>query len=238
MSASADGIADAGVPLVTAPTLISGLGSYPALTAPLVVGRPPATALIWRRLAEVADFYGTDMPAEDALSDALDGLLDRAEAGAVLAADVLVVPIHGQTQFLVSAATIDVRRDEPVALDVRPYRSVPHWRRMAGATTSRAADDLAGRELAAAGYIDVADESGDLIGRPQCGALIFDTDRGRFGTGVDVLDLSIAAGLMADMPRTDEPIDIGNAVAAQFVSPRFEVHPVSAIGVRRFEVNV
>ncbi|SDD84321.1 hypothetical protein SAMN04488581_2863 [Mycolicibacterium neoaurum] len=238
VSASADGIADAGVPLVTAPTLISGLGSHPALTAPLVVGRPPATALIWRRLAAVADFYGTDMPAEDALNDALDGLLDRVDAGAVIAAEVLVVPIHGRTQFLVSGATITPHRDDRVALDVRPHRPVPQWRRIAVDTTSRAADDLAARELAATGYVDVADVVGDRIGRPQLGALIFDTERGRIGTGVDVLDLSIAAGLVADMPRTDEPIDVGNAVAAQFVSPRFEIHPVTAIGARRFEVNV
>ncbi|MGU3651335.1 hypothetical protein [Mycolicibacterium sp. A43C] len=237
VSASADGIADAGVPLVTAPTLTAGLGSHPALTAPLIVGRPPATPLIWRRLAAVADFYGTDIPAEDVLADTLDDLLRRADAGAVIAAEVLVVPIHGRTQFLVSGATITPHRDEPVALDMRPYRPVPQWRRIAVDTTSRAADDLASRELAAAGYVDVADAEGDRIGRPQCGALIFDTERGRVGAGIDVLDLLIAAGLADELPRTDEPVGIGNAVAAWYVSPRFEIHPVTAIGDRRFEVN-
>ncbi len=237
VSASADGIADAGMPLVTAPTLISALGSHPALTAPLVAGRPPATAFIWRRLAAVADFYGTEIPAIDALSDALDGLLERADPGAVVAADVLVVPIDGRTQFLVSGAMIEPHRGEPVALAVRPYLPMPRWRRMAVDTTSRAADDLAGRDLAAAGYVDVADADGDRIGRPQRGALFFDTHRGRIGTGADALELLIAAGMIDDLPRSDEPTEVGNAAAAWFVSPRFEIHPVTAIGARRFEVN-
>ncbi len=237
VSASADGIAGAGVPLVTAPTLMSGLGSHPAVTVPLVPGRPPATALIWQRLATVADFYGTEIPDADALGTALTAFLDRAGPGATLAADVLVVPIHGRTQFLVSGAPIAPHRSEPVALAVQPFQPVPHWRRVAADTTSRAADDLAARELAAAGYVDSVDVDGDRIGRPARGALIFDGDRSRIGTGTSVLDLLIATGLADDMTRTDDTVDVSLATTAWYVSPRFEIHPVSAVGARRFEVT-
>ncbi|WP_304106710.1 hypothetical protein [Mycolicibacterium bacteremicum] len=237
VSASADGIAGAGVPLVTAPTLMSGLGSHPAVTVPLVHGRPPATALIWQRLATVADFYGTEIPDADALGTALTAFLDRAGPGATLAADVLVVPIHGRTQFLVSGAPIAPHRSEPVALAVQPFQPVPQWRRVAADTTSRAADDLAAGELAAAGYVDSVDVDGDRIGRPARGALIFDGDRSRIGTGTSVLDLLIAAGLADDMTRTDDTVDVSSATTAWYVSPRFEIHPVSAVGARRFEVT-
>ena len=122
---------------------------------------PGPGMLLGHVVAAVADFYGTDIPAEDVLADTLDDLLGRADAGAVIAAEVLVVPIHGRTQFLVSGATITPHRDDRVALDVRPHRPVPQWRRIAVDTTSRAADDLAARELA--GDLSVTPVRGQIV---------------------------------------------------------------------------
>ncbi|MGW0158629.1 hypothetical protein ACWDUN_04835 [Mycobacterium sp. NPDC003323] len=239
VSTSADGIAGTAVPLVTAPTLITGLGSHPAVTVPLVCGRAPATHLIWQRLADTAEFYGTPIADVEALDHALRGLLNEAMArhGAVtLAADVLAVTVAEGPHFVVSATIVQSLRPELVTLTVQQFQPVPQWRRMAAHTTSRAAADRARLDLAADGHVDIVDVDGDRIGRPCWGALMFDTDGDRVGTGVFALDLLGAAGLLEDLRRTDEPVDISEGSRAWWISPVFERHPVAAIGTRRFEV--
>jgi hypothetical protein len=239
VSASADGLSDGGAPLVTAPTLVTGLGTHPAITVPLVCGREPDTGSIWRRLAEPAEFYGTEIPDEGALQRALDGYLDAAEARhgpLTLAADVMVVQVRGRTQFVVSATPIQPVRPDPVLLTTRPCvpGPVPYWRQMAARTSSRAEADLLQRELNTAGFADVAGVDGNRIGVAALGALVFDTADGPVGTGVERLALLQEAGLLDAVAGSDDPVDVSGVTRVRWVSPRFETHPVSAIGPHRF----
>ena len=242
VSTSAGGIAESDAPLVSAPALIAALGTHPALTVPLVCGRAPDAGLIWARLDETARFFGVAIPPVTALRDTVAGFLDEATArhGQVaLAARVMVVDLDGQARFVVSATVIDPVRAEPVVLALTSGPDpgpVPHWRRMAARTTSRAESDLAEAGLHAAGYVDEVFSDGELVHRPRWGALIFDTAAGAVGTGADRLDLLQAAGLLDGVRYSDEPVPVSSTTYAWWVSPRFETHPVSAIGARRFEV--
>lgn len=242
VSTSAGGIADSDAPLVTAPALVAALGTHPALTVPLVSGRAPAADLIWARLDEAAAFFGIDIPPVTALHDTVAGFLDEAavrHGRVALAARVMVVELDRQTRFVVSASVIDPVRSEPVVLTVTSdpdAGAVPHWRRMAARTSSRAEADLAERDLRAGGHVDEVFTDGPLVHRPRLGALIIDNPGGAVGLGADRLELLHAAGLLDIARYSDEPVPISGATHAWWVSPRFETHPVSAIGARRFEV--
>ncbi len=242
VSTSAGGIAESDAPLFCAPALVAALGTQPALTVPLVSGREPGAGLIWARLDETARFFGIDIPPATALRDTVAGFLDEATArhGPVtLAARVMVAEIDGQSRFVVSASVIDPVRNEPVLLSVTSRREdgpLPHWRQMAGRTGSQAEADLAERELRAAGYADEVFADGELVHPPRLGALVFDTAGGAVGTGADRLELLRAAGLLDGVRYSDAPVAVSGAARAHWVSPRFETHPVSAIGARRFEV--
>lgn len=243
VSTSAGGVSESAAPLVTAPALISGLGTHPALTLPLVCGREPDTELIWHRLDETARFYGLAIPPAVALSDTLHGFLDEAtvrHGRVALVVRVLVAEVAGLPQFVVSASVIDPVRPEPVVLagTSGPVGAVaPHWRRMAARTASHADDDLIERELRAAGYADVVTVDGDLIGSPRLGALIFETADGAIGTGSAHLALMRAAGLTATVTDSDGSVAVSVVTRARWVSPRFETHPVTAIGAHHFEVT-
>lgn len=238
VSTSAGGIADGDAPLVTAPALVAALGTHPALTAPLAGDRTPEAGLIWRRLAETAHFFGTELPPVTALHDTLQSFRDEVTArhGQVdLVARIMVVEVDGRARFVVSGAVIDPARPEPVVLSVTATPAAgpaPHWREMAARTSSHAEADLAERRLRAGGYADEVYTDGELVHRPRLGALIIDT----VGIGADRLDLLRAAGLLDGVRYSDEPVPISGAARAWWVSPRFETHPVSAIGARRFEV--
>lgn len=243
VSTSAAGISESAAPLVTGPTLVAGLGTHPALSLPLVSGRAPDTALIWRRLDETARFYGTTIPTLAALADTLGNFLDEAAArhGAVaLAARVLVVEIDGHMQFVVSGAVIEPVRSAPVVLDVTSVRddsTVPHWRQMAARTTSHADNDLAERDLNDRGFADVLTVDGDLVGRPRLGTVIFDTADGAVGVdpdGSDRLVLLRAAGLLGAVTHSRRPVALSATTGARWVSPRFETHTVGAIGAHRY----
>lgn len=239
VSASADGIADIGVPLVTAPTLVEGLGSHPAVTVPLVGGRPPAAATIWAVLSATAECYGSTIPDADALEDALTAFLAEAvratgDHAVTVAADVVAVPTGGRTQFVVSGRVIEPVRARSVTLSVRPYRPIPTWRVAAEHTTSRAADDLLAGTLAADGHADIVDVDGARVGRPQFGALVFENSGNRIGTGAQRLTLLQAGGLLDPFPVADEPVPVAETAEVWWVSARFERHPVAAIGTRRF----
>lgn len=237
VSTSADGIVGADVPLVTAPTLLAGLGSQPHVTVPLVGGRAPAVPPIWQRLADTAAFFDTPIPDVTALADALNGFLAAAPTSGVLAVDVLVTTVAGRAQFIVTGSVIAPVHAQSVTLATRPFEAVPRWRQMAARTAGRADDDLTARELAAAGHTDIADADGDRIGRPQLGALIFEAAPATIGTGADKLQLMQAAGLLDTFAVSDEPVDLAGATTAWWISPIFERHPVAAIGTRRFEVT-
>ena len=242
VSTSAGGIAESDAPLVSAPALVAALGTHPALTVPLVSGRTPDSDLIWARLDEAARFFGHDIPPATALRDTMAGFLDEAtvrHGQVTLAARVMVVDLDGQARFVVSASLIDPVRSAPVALTVTSNREagpVPHWRRMAARTASRAESDLAERELAAGGYADEVGTDGELVHRPRLGALILGTAERAVGIGADRLDLLRAAGLLDGVRYSDEPVPMSGTTHAWWVSPRFETHPVSAIGARRLEV--
>lgn len=242
VSTSAGDIVESDAPLVTAPALVAALGTHPTLTVPLVSGREPDSGLIWHRLAETADFFGTSIPPWDALRDALGGFLDEAarrHGPVTLAARVMVVDVDGQARFLVSASVIEPVRPEPVVLTVISdpgTGAVPHWRRMAARTSSEAGTDRVARDLDADGYADAVHTDGELVHRPRLGALIVGTDGGAVGVGADTLDLLRAAGLRDIARYSDEPLSISGTTHAWWVSPRFETHPVAAIGTRRFEV--
>ncbi|MGU3499027.1 hypothetical protein [Mycobacterium sp. C31M] len=236
MSTSADGIVGADVPLVTAPTIIAGLGSQPVVTVPLVGGRVRAVLPIWQRLADTAVFFDTPIPDVAALTVALNGFLAAAPTSGVLAVDVLVTSVGGQAQFVVSGSVIEPVRAQSVTLATRPFDAVPRWRQLAARTAGRADADLTARELAAAGHADIADVDGDRIGRPRFGALIFEAATATIGTGADKLQLMQAAGLLDTFAVSDEPVDLAGATTAWWISPTFERHPVAAIGTRRFEV--
>jgi hypothetical protein len=241
VSTSAGGVSASGAPLVTAPTLISGLGTHPALTLPLVCGREPDIEPIWRRLDETGRFYGIAIPPAAALRDTLRDFLDETVARhghVTLAARVMVVEVADRPQFVVSASVIDPIRPEPVVLAVTSgpdVDTVPHWRQMAARTASHADDDLTERELHAGGYADVVTLDGDLIGCPRLGALILDTADGAIGTGSEHLSLLCAAGLLDGVSCTQGSVAISVATRARWVSPRFETHPVLAIGAHRFQ---
>lgn len=243
VSASADGIAESAAPLVTAPVLVAGLGTHPALTVPLVCGREADADHIWRLLDETARFYGVDIPPVGALGVTLQSFLAETAArhGIVaLAARVLVVEVHGRMQFVVSGSVIEPNRPDPVALAGTPERDpgpLPYWRRMAARTTSAADTDLTERDLRAAGYADEVSVAGGVVGQPRLGALIVETAEGTVGVGEERLTLLRSAGL-ADVPSvSDRPVAISGATRAWWVSPRFETHPVSAVGATRFEVQ-
>lgn len=242
VSTSADGIAPAGVPLVTAPALTAGLGSHPTLTIPLLRGRPPALGPAWQALAETADFFGTDIPDVEALHTAVTGFADRAfgaTAAGMLAADITVLPVGGRTEFVVSGRAVEPTRAEAVRLATEPPSApLPRWRELAGRTTSRAAEDLTRRDLRAAGYADVVAADGDGVGRARFGTLIFALPAGRIGTGTERLARLQAAGLHADVRGSDATVDATAATAAWWVSPDFETHPVRQIGARDFEPEV
>ncbi|WP_395306762.1 hypothetical protein V4U86_14915 [Mycobacterium sp. AMU20-3851] len=245
VSASADGIVATAAPLVTAPALVSGLGAHPAITVPLVFGRPADTAHIWRRLDETARWFGLAIAPEGALRDALHGFRTEAAARygqATVAAQIQLVEIDGRNQFVVSGTVIDPARPEPVALATQPgpvEDRTPHWRRMADRTSSHAEARLVERELLSRGCADVVAVDGALIGCPRLGALIVETADGTTGLGADRLTLLQTAGLLDPaMPCSDGPLVLSDAKRAWWVSPRFETHPVRAIGTRRFEPEV
>jgi hypothetical protein len=242
VSTSAGGIADSDAALVTAPALVAALGTHPTLTVPMVSGRTPDTELIWAHLDETARFFGVDIPPVTALRDTVADFLDEAtvrHGRVTLAARVMVADIDGRARFVVSASVINAVRGEPVVLTVTTASDpgpVPHWRRMAARTTSQAESDVIERALRTAGCVDEVIFDGGLVHRPRLGALIFGTAAGAVGTGADRLDLLRSAGLLDGVRYSDEPVPVTGTTHAWWVSPRFETHPVCAIGARHFEV--
>lgn len=232
VSTSADGLSESATPLVSAGALISGLGTHPTITIPVVAGREPDADAVWHRLAEPAEFFGIEMPGVTQLRRALADFLaelQRRHCGVSAAVTVVVV----DTRFVVSGVLIEPVRPEPVRLALcAPAPAAPHWQTMAARTTSRAADLLAERELATTGHADAVPSDGDLLEVPLLGALLCETPSGRIGLGAERLGWLAAAGLLDADTVTDEPVDLAAVTRAWWVSPTFETHPVAAIGER------
>lgn len=230
VSTSADGLSESATPLVSAAALIAGLGSHPTITIPVVAGRETDAGAVWRRLAEPAEFFGIVMPdsaqLRRTLADFTDELLRKHGR---LTAAVTVVVADGR--FIVSGTPITPVRPEPVHLAVcTDAPAMPHWQKMAARTTSRAADLLIERDLAAAGHADAVPADAARLGVPVLGALVCDTPGGRVGLGAERLGWLAAAGLLDADTVTDGPLDLAAVVQAWWVSPTFETHPVVTIG--------
>ncbi len=230
VSTSADGLSESATPLVSAAALIAGLGSHPTVTIPVVAGDEPDAEAVWRWLAEPAEFFGIAMPAAAQLRGALTdftGELLRRHGRLTAAVTVLVA----DGRFIVSGTPITPVRPEPVHLAVcaaAPAKA--YWQQMAARTTSRAAELLIERDLAAAGHADAVPVDAAHFGVPVLGALVCDTPGGRVGLGAERLGWLAAAGLLAADTVTDGPLDLAAVLRAWWVSPIFETHPVATIG--------
>lgn len=229
-----------GLPLLSAEYLVGHLGTSPTITFPAVSGQLPDVAPTWRYLAETAGFFAAPMPTLDEVRAACELSLG-AVAARLVAVNVTVVEVDGAARAVVTADPVQLVRPEPVRLDVcddvspLPRPEDPVWQRMAGRTTSRAAEDRLARWLHDRGCVDGTGDDGV----PFLGALVFDVE-GRFH-GVDrpeptsVLDQLRHCGALVGVTRVARPpVD---AAAAWWISPRFEIHPVSAIGPTAYRVD-
>lgn len=188
---------------------------------------------VWAHLAEPADFLGLVIPPVAVLADAL---LAVAPTPATTLGAVTVTLVAGEARFVVTSAAVRPIRSEPVRIDrcdidvplTRPED--PHWQRMAARTTSRADRDLLRRWLAARGVADAVCAHGPPV--PFLGALIYGRDGATVGIDnpepVSLLAQLQRSGAIAGVRRgTVGPAD-GDAV--WWLSPDYELHPVSAIG--------
>jgi hypothetical protein len=236
-------------PIVPVTQLIARPGGNPTMSLPVHATEGPDLESLWHHLAEPAEFFGVSMPAPADLHAAVTGFLGAVTAATpndVVAADVTLLDIDGQTRVVVTGGAVRAVRTEAVRLAatdaplpaVRP--SDPHWRRMAARTTSRAEADQVRRWLAGQGYVDTVLIRSGRREAPFLGALVFDTAGGLRGVDnpepVSILEQMSACGLIEPIGRVDEcPAD---ATAAWWVSPRFETHPVCSVDGTDYPVDV
>jgi hypothetical protein len=235
VSTSADGLSESATPLVSAAALLTGPGTHPTVTLPVVPGRAPDTEAVWRWLAEPADFFGIEMPTIAHLRRALTDFTDelqRRHGPRTAVVTVVVVDAH----VVVSGAPISPVRTEPVHLArCAMAPPMPSWRQMAARTTSRAAQLRTERELAGCGHADAVPADSGHLGVPLLGALVCDTPGGRVGLGAARLGRLRAAGLLdTSTTLTDAPLEPAAVTRAWWVSPRYETHPVASIGELRW----
>lgn len=238
-SRSTHSIPEIDTPLLPVTQVITHLGTNPMSTMPVVVGVEPDVHGAWRRLAEVADFFGIAMPELDDFRMAvLEQLTVSRPVGTVLAVTVTVFDVDGRSRVVVASEPVECVRSAPVrigrcdAVGLVPRSADPVWRRMAGRTTSRGHLDQFQRWLADQGWVDavpVAVPHAEPSGAPYLGALVVETDAGVFGIEdpepASLLDQLAACGVIAHVERTGRvPADV---TRAWWVSPRFLIHPVA-----------
>jgi hypothetical protein len=240
------GIDTPGVPVTQ---LIARPGGNPTVTVPLRAAEGPDLESLWRHLAEPAEFFDVSMPAPAGVHAAVTGFLGALTADPpndVVAADITLLDIDGQTRVVVTGGPVRAVRTEAVRIAgtdaplpaVRP--SDPHWRRMAARTTSKAETDQVQRWLAGQGYADAVLIRSGRREAPFLGALVFDTAGGLRGVDnpepASILDQMSACGLIEPVDRVDEcPAD---ATAVWWISPRFETHPVCSVDGTDYPVDV
>jgi len=217
-------------PYVRATQLITRPGTLPAITIPIANGRWPDVDGIWSYLREPAEFFGIAMPETAAVTVALTDFAATTDA-TLAAASVVIVETDGESEVVVTGATVQPLRSTPVRIcadDSVPHAhraSDPEWRRMAARTTSRGEVDQRQRWLDGRGYADAL--SG---GEPLLGALVVETPDGVLGVEnpepTSVLDQLTAWGAAPITRAAQPPAD---AVRAWWVSPTFETHPVAEL---------
>lgn len=233
-----------GRPLLPATHLVAHPGTSPTITLPVPSGHRPDVDALWAFLAEAADFFGTSMPDRQALSAALHPFVERVAAVPMVALDVTVVELDGSGQCVVTGTEVRPVRPDPVRIDVCDVESPltrpgdPSWRRMAARTTSRGAEDQLRRWLNGRGYADGVSD-GTALGVPFLGALIFQCGDDLCGLDnpepTSILNQLQQCGAIADVRRTWECP--GDAERVWWISPRFETHPVGAVGATHFSVD-
>lgn len=253
-STSADGLRQAGDPLISVTTIVTDLGSHPAVTFPLISGETPDVNWAWDYLASPADYFGMTMPSRDELRSAVERFAASAAAGARLsrvAATIMLIEADGRGQFVITGVPGHWFDPTPVRIHVSSDVSWPAarstdplWRRMAARTASRGDVDQLRRWLTGAGFVDLVNLHGESsIGPPALGALLF--DHGHRLIGLDAPGPASVLGLMERcgavragmITGQTEFIASGPAASAWWISPLFEVHPVDQIGDARYEVE-
>lgn len=244
VSTSTHGMREIGRPLLPPTHLVAHPGTSPTIALPVPSGHRPDVGALWAFLAEAADFFGTPMPDRQALSAALHPFVERVAAVPMVALDVTVVELDGSGQCVVTGTEVRPVRPDPVRIDVCDVESPltrpgdPSWRRMAARTTSRGAEDQLRRWLNDRGYADgISDGAG--LGVPFLGALIFQCGDDLCGLDnpepTSILNQLQQCGAIADVRRTRECP--GNAERVWWISPRFETHPVGAVGATHFPAD-
>jgi hypothetical protein len=244
VSTSTHGMREIGRPLLPAMHLVARPGTSPTITLPVPSGHRPDVDALWTFLAEAADFFGTPMPDREAVSAALHPFVARAAAVPMVALDVTVVELDGSGHCVVTGTEVRPVRTDPVRIDVCDVESPltraddPSWRRMAARTTSRGAEDQLRRWLNGRGYADGV-SAGAVLGVPFLGALIFQSGDDLCGLDnpepTSILNQLQQCGAIADVRRTQQCP--GDAEHAWWISPRFEIHPVGAVGATQFSVD-
>ena len=228
-------------PRISATHLVAHPGASPSVTVPIVdiggiVGAAvPDVDEMWAHLAESADFFGLAIPSAAALAEALRVFVGaRVSAPTLTAATVTLVA--GEGRFVVTGTAV-----RPVRFDAVRIERVdgeipltvpedPHWRRMAARTTSRADRDGLRRWLAERGAADAVCTHGPFV--PFLGALIYERDGEALG-----VENPEPVSLLAQLQRSGaiegvRRVSVGPAVDGPvwWLSPDYELHPVSAIG--------
>src|SRR6476646_9492082 len=90
VSTSTHAIREIGRPLLPATHLVAHPGTCPTATVPVLDGRPPDVGELWTFLAEVAGFFGVPMPQPEALSVAVEPIVERVVGDAMVAISVTV----------------------------------------------------------------------------------------------------------------------------------------------------
>lgn len=230
-------------PQLRATQLVARPGAQPSITIPITDSSVPDTGDIWRYLAEPAEFFGVRMPVLADLTAAISVFATTSAVGtgpALVAASVTIAETDGAPQILVTGASVQPIRSEPVLVEGELtaralHRAAdPWWRRMAARTTSRGEADQCERWLNGRGLAD-----GLADGLPILGALVFEADGDVVGVEnpepTSVLDQLVHCGALAGIDRVGECRS--GAERVWWVSPRYETHPVAELDGIRFTVE-
>jgi hypothetical protein len=221
--------------VVSASHLVAHQGTSPSVTLPVVGAAVPDVDDLWGHLAEPADFFGVRIPPADALGAALGAFLDSRGPEPILTA-VTVTAVAGETRYVVTGSAVQPARFEAVRIercDVDVPLTLPddpHWRRMAARTTSRADRDRLRDWLEGRGYADAVTVLGACT--PFLGALVWERDGETVGLDnpepTSVLEQMQRCGAIHTVRRVQHVPVAADGV--WWLSPDFELHPVSAIG--------
>lgn len=233
-------IIDSTAPIVSAAELVTGLGSRPTVTFPVLRNRPVDIDVLREFLGEPAEFFGVWLPSVDefqrAIAAFVAGAFDRSPA-MLLAA---TLTLTGDGPMLLTGVPCDVFSGAAVhigRLDRQDFASRgvdAHWLRMAARTTSSAGRDRMMRGVLQTGCVDGVPVGAD-IEAPLCGALVLDVGATMVGIDagdpISMLDQLRDCGVIGDLQRR-AAIAPQHVRRAWWVSPRFTTQPVVMLGTR------